>query len=79
MEKRRITIFCSFSNYSQTRLRPKTRKRRNIKAKPNEPKQLNSLNSISKILLYGIADDMPFITPKEYPVKKINKLIKLKN
>ncbi len=37
---------------------------------------LNSFTHISKILLYGIADDMPFITPKEYPIKKINKLIK---
>jgi hypothetical protein len=37
---------------------------------------LNSFTTISKILLYGIADDMPFITPKEYPIKKINKLIK---
>ncbi len=35
---------------------------------------LNSFTHISKILLYGIADDMPFITPKEYPIKKINKL-----
>ena len=37
---------------------------------------LNSFTTICKILLYGIADDMPFITPKEYPIKKINKLIK---
>ena len=34
---------------------------------------LNSFN-IPKILLHGIADDMPFITPKAYPIK-INKLI----
>ena len=29
---------------------------------------LNSFTTISKILLYGIADDMLFITPKEYPI-----------
>jgi len=37
---------------------------------------LNKIDNISKIILYGIADDMPFITPHEYSIKKINKLIK---
>jgi hypothetical protein len=42
----------------------------------NKKNILNSFNNISKIILYGIADDMPFITPQEYSSKKINQLIK---
>ena len=36
---------------------------------------LNSLQEIMKIRLYGIADDMAFITPDVYDIKHIEKLV----
>jgi len=37
---------------------------------------LNTFSNIPKILLFGIDDTMPFITPDVYPKEKINKLLK---
>ena len=37
---------------------------------------LNTFTNIPKILLFGIDDKMPFITPDVYPKEKINKLLK---
>jgi hypothetical protein len=36
---------------------------------------LNKFNDISKIILFGIADNMPFITPDIYPKTSIDTLI----
>jgi hypothetical protein len=42
----------------------------------DDPKNiLNNINNIKKIILFGIEDNMPFITPEVYNVEDFNKLI----